>query len=172
MKAANHNLITSLMKNSIDGGIIGLQYADDTILFSENDLDKARHFKWLLACFKNLYGMKINYEKSDVMAIGLSEECKQYTRHFYCKLGTFPFKYMGIPLHYAKLRRKDIQSVIDKIVKRIAGWKGKLLSYGGRLTLLKACLSSIPVYTMYVIKFPKWALQATNSQMPHFFWNN
>ena len=76
MKAANHNLTTSLMKNSIGGGIIGLQYADDTILFSENDLDKARHFKWLLACFKNLYSMKINYEKSDVMAIGLSEECK------------------------------------------------------------------------------------------------
>ena len=60
MKAANHNLITSLMKNSIDGGIIGLQYADDTILFLENDLDKARHFKWSLACFENLSCMKIN----------------------------------------------------------------------------------------------------------------
>ena len=62
--------------------------------------------------------------------------------------------------------------MVDKIVKRIADWKGRLLSYGGRLTLLKSCLASIPVYLMSVIKFPKWAIEAINSQMAHFFWNN
>jgi hypothetical protein len=47
-----------------------------------------------------------------------------------------------------------------------------LLSYGTRLTLLKACLASIPIYLMSIIKFPKWAVKAINSQMANFFWND
>ena len=39
--------------------------------------------------------------------------------------GSFPIKYLGIPLHYDKLRREDIQPLIDKIMKRIAGWRGE-----------------------------------------------
>jgi len=70
------------------------------------------------------------------------------------------------------LRREDLQPVVNKIIKRVAGWKGRLLSYGGRLTLLKSCLASILIYMMSVIKFPKWAIEAINSQMAHFFWNN
>ena len=62
--------------------------------------------------------------------------------------------------------------MVYKIIKRVAGWKGRLLSYGGRLALLKSCLASILIYMMSVIKFPKWAIEAINSQMAHFFWNN
>jgi len=62
--------------------------------------------------------------------------------------------------------------VVDKVIKRIAGWKGRLLSYGGRLTLLNSYLASIPIYLMSIIKFPKWDIKLINSQMSHFFWDN
>ena len=58
------------------------------------------------------------------------------------------------------------------MIKRIAGWKGRLLSYGGRLTLLNSCLASIPIYLMSIIKFPKWDIKLFNSRMSHFFWDN
>jgi hypothetical protein len=45
-------------------------------------------------------------------------------------------------------------------------------TYGGRLTLLKSCLASIPTYLMSIIKFSKWAFELINSQMAHFLWNN
>jgi hypothetical protein len=77
-----------------------------------------------------------------------------------------------VPLHYTNLRKKDLQPIIDKIIKRIAGWKGRLISYAGRLTLLKACLVSVPIYLMSIIEFPKWAIAMINSQMAHFLWNN
>ena len=101
--------------------------------------------------------------------LGLDEERSiQYARLFCCKVDSFPFTYLGVPLHHSKLRRVDIQPVVDKVIKRIAGWKGKLLSYGGKLTLLKSCLTSIPTYLMSIIKFPKWAIESINSQMAHF----
>jgi len=58
------------------------------------------------------------------------------------------------------------------MIKRVAGWKGKLLSSAGKLTLLKSCLSSIPIYLLSVIKFPKWAVESINSQMANFLWHD
>lgn len=51
-------------------------------------------------------------------------------------------------------------------------WRGRLLSYAARLTLLRACLASIPIYLLSVIKFPRWAIDLINSHMNHFLWNN
>ena len=140
MKAAKQNLITGLLPQVIDGGIISLQYADDTLLFLENNLEKASTLKWWLVCFKQMSGMKINYDKSDHLTIGLEEDdANCFAKIFCCKKSDFPIKYLGVPLHFTKLRKQDLQPVIDKIIKRIAGWKGRLMSYAGRLTLLKAC---------------------------------
>jgi len=117
--------------------------------------------------------LKINYDKSDLLTIGLlEEEENDMAKIFCCKKGEFPLKYLGVPLHHSKLRKDDIQPIVDKVVKRIAGWKGKLLSYGGRLVLLKSCLASIPIYLLSIIKFPIWAIEMINSQMAHFFWDN
>ena len=58
------------------------------------------------------------------------------------------------------------------MIKRVAGWKGKLLSSAGKLTLLKSCLSSIPIYLLSVIKFPKWAVESINSQIANFLWHD
>ena len=118
-------------------------------------------------------GMKINYDKSEMIPMNLEdyeEKCMQETLG--CPVGAFPIKYLGIPLHYEKLRREDVQPMIDKIVRRIAGWRGKLLSLAGRIVLIKTCLASIPVYLMSFFKFPKWALDIINSHMANCLWDD
>jgi hypothetical protein len=170
---AHKGYLTDLMNNLYPEGVINLQYVDDNLLFKDNDVQGACHLKWLMACFEHLSRMRINYHKSDMIAINLEEgETIQFAKIFCCKLGSFPFKYLGIPLHHDKLKREDIQPVVDKIINRIPGWKGRLLSYSARMTLLKACLASIPIYLMYVIKFPKWAIEIINSHLANFFWHD
>lgn len=51
VKAARQDLISGLMPDAFPGGIVSLQYADDTLLFLDNDLQKAKNFKWILSCF-------------------------------------------------------------------------------------------------------------------------
>ena len=58
------------------------------------------------------------------------------------------------------------------MIKRIVGWRGRLLSYAGRLTLLRVCLASIPIYLLSVIKFPRWTIDMINFHMGHFLWDN
>jgi len=148
MKAARQNLISGLLPQVMGGGVVSLQYADDTLLFLEDDIEKAQTLKWLLVCFEKMSGMKINYDKSDLLTIGLSpDSANNYAKVFCCKLSDFPIKYLGVPLHFTKLRRVDLQPVIDKIIKRIAGWRGRLLSYAGRLIL---AIKSMPCKYSYI----------------------
>jgi hypothetical protein len=55
MRAARVNLISGLLPQIEPGGIISLQYVDDTLLFLENNLDKATNLKWLLVCFEQFW---------------------------------------------------------------------------------------------------------------------
>jgi hypothetical protein len=113
-------------------------------LFLEPNIHMARILKWILTCFENLSGLKINYHKSDLFTINLSEAYAKFAQVFCCNLGSFPFRYLGVPLHFAKLRKENLQPIIDHIIMKISGWQGKLISYEGKLILIKACLASNP----------------------------
>lgn len=65
-----------------------------------------------------------------------------------------PITYLGIPLHWKKLTFNDWLPLVHKIEKKIDSWKGKLLSIGGRLTLIKSVLSAIPLYWLSIFKMP------------------
>jgi hypothetical protein len=173
-KAVDAGLIKGLGSDLVDNGVISLQYADDTILFVEKNETYTQNLKWILTCFELMSGMRINYHKSELVPINISEaeEVQIYANVFGCPVGAFPIKYLGIPLHYTKLRREDIQPLIDKIGKRIAGWRGKLLTQAGRMVLIKTCLASIPVYLLTFIKFPRWAINLINSHMTNCFWDD
>ena len=127
----------------------------------------------VLSGFEMISGMRINYSKSELIPVNIdATEVGEFLDILECTKGSFPIKYLGIPLHYDKLRREDVQPLIDKIMKRIAGWKGKLLSYKGRIILIQACLDSIPVYLLSFFKFPKWAIELINAQMANCLWND
>jgi hypothetical protein len=47
-----------------------------------------------------------------------------------------------------KLNNKDRKVIEDRIKKRLSGWKGKMLTVGGRLVLINSVLSSLPMFMM------------------------
>ena len=47
---------------------------------------------------------------------------------------------------YDNLTWEDIEPLVDKVLKKIACWRGKLLSLAARAMLIKSCVASIPVY--------------------------
>jgi hypothetical protein len=173
IQAAAKNHITGLMHNMVNTGIISMQYADDTLLFLKNDVSSAINLKWLLSCFEQMSGMRINFHKCDLIAINVDDESAQnVSQTLSCGLGKFPLKYLGVPLHYKKLRKEDLQPVVDKILKKAGGWRGRLLNHAAKLELVRSVLASIPLYLLSVIKFPKWAITLINSHMGHCLWDN
>ena len=43
--------VMGVVNHLVDGGLSILQYADDTILFMDHDLEKARNLKLILSAF-------------------------------------------------------------------------------------------------------------------------
>jgi hypothetical protein len=122
IKAANNKLISGMFRSFCPSGIISMQYADDTLLFLESKMENVQNLKWLLSCFEQLSGMRINFHKCDLVPINVEcEEAQLFSQTLSCKLGKFPMNYLGAPLHYKKLRKEDLQPVVDKVIKKGGG---------------------------------------------------
>jgi len=61
---------------------------------------------------------------------------------------------------------------MDKILKKVASWRGRLLSSAARVVLVKTCLASIPIYLLSFLKFPKWAIKLIKKQMDNCLWDD
>uniref|UniRef100_A0A2N9F9F3 Reverse transcriptase domain-containing protein n=1 Tax=Fagus sylvatica TaxID=28930 RepID=A0A2N9F9F3_FAGSY len=71
-----------------------------------------------------------------------------------CRVSALPLMYLGLPLR-ATFKKKTIwNAVVEKVEKRLAGWKRIYLSKGGRLTLIKSTLSSLPSYYLSLFPLP------------------
>lgn len=90
--------------------------------------------------FSKSPGMVVNKSKCSVYCGGVSEEMESETRRItgFCK-GTPPLKYLGVHLDDKKLTVSTCLPLIEKIVSRIKHRSGTLLSYAGRVQLIKEC---------------------------------
>jgi hypothetical protein len=74
MKATSKKYISGFMSTVCPEGVLSLQYTDDTLLFHKHNYVDAIHLKWIMVCFEQLSGLKINYEKSDMVPINLDDD--------------------------------------------------------------------------------------------------
>lgn len=59
---------------------------------------------------------------------------------------------------------------MTKWKKKLASWKGNLLSLGGRLTLLKASLANLPLYYLSIFPIPKGVTEKIVRIQRQFLW--
>lgn len=65
--AQANQLITGLAEEYVEHGVVVLQYADDAILCLKDEEAVARNTKLLLYLFEGMSGLKINFDKSEVV---------------------------------------------------------------------------------------------------------
>ena len=69
-RAKNDGQIKGVIPHLLEDGLSILQYADDTIIFMDQDLEQAKNMKLLLSVFEQLSGLKINFHKSEIFCYG------------------------------------------------------------------------------------------------------
>ncbi|KAF0907573.1 hypothetical protein E2562_018380 [Oryza meyeriana var. granulata] len=116
-------------------------------------------------------GLATNIQKSHVAAIRCGNiDLEDTLEEVSAVWSYFPIKYIGLPLVLGRMRKVDIQRVFDKIVRRIASWRGKNMGPTGRTTLVKSVLTAQPIYLLTVLKITKEALEQIDKQWRRFFW--
>jgi hypothetical protein len=114
--------------------------------------------------------LKINFHKSNFFCFGKAgEEEDNYRTIFGYEVGSLPFKYLGIPIHYRTLLNKEWKPIEDRFEKKHVSWLGKLLSYGDRLVLINSVLTSLPMFLLSSFAIPIGVRKMLDFYRSHFF---
>ncbi|XP_059302171.1 uncharacterized protein LOC132054125 [Lycium ferocissimum] len=84
----------------------------------------------------------------------------------------FPFIYLGCPIYIGRKLIATFNDSVTKVVRKISGWQGKLLSVGGKAILIKHVLQYQPIYLLAVLKPPNEIFLQIERYMTRFFWGS
>ena len=141
--------------NSVGVRISHLLFADDTILFCDTSREQLLSIRLVLSCFQVFTGLKINVGKSEIVPIEEVNNLDALANILQCRVGSLPMKYLGMPLGSSFKTTSIWNPILEKMEKKLSGWKRLYLSKGGKFMLLKSTLSSLPTYFLSLFTIPK-----------------
>lgn len=146
------------------------QFVDDTFFMGKSEVKEARNLKQAINLYSSASGQLVKWNKSVVYFLN-TPILRQHkiAKILGCSIGSLPSSYLGLPLG---LKAPDSfwEDLINKFSKKLASWKGNLLSQAGKLTLLKASLQSIPTYALSLFKIPSKYAEAIDKIQRNFLW--
>lgn len=122
--------------------------------------------------FEETNGLVTNLTKTKVLPIPCNDiDLEDIHSTFLVRVATFPGRYLGLPLHFRRLRKVVLQPLIDKIAGRLPGWKRKNLISLEELHLpnLYSCHHHLPSHHPLP---PKWLCNRINRIIRGFIWVN
>ncbi|KAK1646616.1 hypothetical protein QYE76_064421 [Lolium multiflorum] len=87
-----------------------------------------------------------------------------------CPLAPFPVKYLGIPLSTRWLTAASFQPLVDRLAHKLPTWRASMMPRAGRLALIRAVLTAIPLHQLMVLSLNKKTLKWVNKILRRFLW--
>ena len=172
-RAVEGNFISGCRLRNSEGGelvISHLLYADDTIVFCEANSEQLMCLSWTLMWFEAFSGLKINLNKSEIIPLGRVDNVESLAVELGCRVGVLPTMYLGLPLGAPQRALGVWDSVEERFRKRLSSWKRQYISKGGRLTLIRSTLSSLPIYFLSLFRMPKRVCARLEKIQRDFLW--
>ena len=86
--------------------------------------------------------------------MGEVDEADEMAAKLGCRVGQLPATYLGLPLGAPNKATSVWDGVEERMRRRLALWKRQYISKGGRTTLIKSTMASIPLYQMSLFRMP------------------
>ncbi|XP_062075488.1 uncharacterized protein LOC133779554 [Humulus lupulus] len=103
--------------------LVCLCFADDLVLFCKGASSSVKIIKECFTSFSLASGLTANMAKSQVYGGGLTEEdSKNIVTRLQFAEGSFPLKYLGVPLRPTKWKAGDCALIIKKIHPKLHSW--------------------------------------------------
>ncbi|RVW33526.1 Vesicle-associated membrane protein 727 [Vitis vinifera] len=178
--------LSSLINRAVRGGFlsgcriggregVGIQvthllFADDTLVFCDDSQEQLAFLSWLLMWFEATSGLRINLNKSEILLVGCVVNAELLEAELGCKVGSLPSTYLGLPLGALHKSVKVWDGVEERMRKKLALWKRQFISKGGRLTLIRSTLASMPTYLMSLLRMPRVVKLRLEKIQRDFLW--
>ena len=181
MEALSRMLVAATVGGQFSGFSVGnasgslmtvshLLFADDTLVFCDADSNHIAALRGILSRFEEMSGLKINLGKSELVPVGDVPDLHELVEILGCRESALPLKYLGLPLG-ASFKDKTIWNpILEKMERRLVGWKRLYLSKGGKVTLIKSTLSSLPTYFLSLFPIPVKVAKRMEVLQRDFLW--
>jgi hypothetical protein len=147
-----------------------VQYADDTIIMLPAEVEQLQVLKEVLAEYTAFTGLKVNYHKSSLIPINISQlESEALSAQIQCNIASMPFPYLGIPMGTTKPTIRDLSPLTDRIERRLTA-SASFLSYGDRLILVNSVLSSMPIHYLSTLDIPDGVIDVIDRARRNCLW--
>ncbi|XP_063935611.1 uncharacterized protein LOC135147087 [Daucus carota subsp. sativus] len=169
--AHSNGLFEGVAINGCSDRVTHLQFADDVILFLNNNSLSVKGIKATLQVFELISGLQINYRKSKLYGFKENLELLQsWSDWLGCSISSDPLSYLGAPIGQSPKRTIFWRPLEHKIASKLQRWNASNVSMAGRLVLLQSVLDSSPVYWFSLFKMPQTTIQYIDKQRRHFLW--
>ncbi|GMP50653.1 hypothetical protein CsSME_00017186 [Camellia sinensis var. sinensis] len=171
-RAVAEGLLEGFSVGSLGRGVVGvshLLYADDALVFCEPRAEQLGYLRCVLLCFETVSGLRVNLSKSELIPVGEVDRVPMLAAILGCKVSALPVSYLGLPLGATFKSQGVWNGVVERVQRRLAGWKKQYLSKGGRFTLIQSVLSSIPTYFMSVQKLQRDFLWRSGGEVFRYY---
>ncbi|XP_019418611.1 PREDICTED: uncharacterized protein LOC109329402 [Lupinus angustifolius] len=147
-------------------------YADDILLFCKGKKAELCELKKLLKDYAEASGQHVNNSKCKFYTASSSpRKMASLTSYLGFSVGSLPVLYLGIPLFKGRPKKIHLQPIADKILAKLATWKGSTLSIMGRVELVRSIIQSMLVYSFKIYKWPENLLKMVDKGMRNFIWS-
>ena len=145
---------------------------DNYIIFCREAMEECKHVTSMLDVYEKESGQKLNREKTSLFSSkNTKEDIHKFMKdNFGAQIVKQHEKYLGLPLVVGRGKKKAFNHIKDQVGRKIAGWKGKLLSNTSREILIKAVTQATTTYTMNCFKLPDSLCLEINSMVGGFWW--
>ena len=149
-----------------------LFFADDSLIFCKASLDECDALQKALRVYEEASGQELNRAKTSLFFSSntpttIKEEIKG---RFGAQVIKQHEKDLGLPSLVGRNKRNSFNDIKEKVGKKLAGWKEKMLSKAGKEVLIKAVAQAIPTYTMSCFKIPDSLCDDLTSMIKNFWW--
>nr|GEW13194.1 RNA-directed DNA polymerase, eukaryota [Tanacetum cinerariifolium] len=145
-------------------------YADDAVFIGQWCESNITTLVHILECFHKGSGLRINMCKRKIMGVHVDGDMvKNAAKKLGCLVLKTPLSYLGSIVGGSMHRRQSWIDIVDKVKKRLSKWKLQSLSIGGRSTLVKAVLGTIPIFNFSIFKVSRGVLRELEGIRRQFF---
>ena len=120
--------------------------------------------------FEAMSGLRINLSKSEIISVGLVINVDELALELGCGVGSLPTSCLGLPLGTPHKATGVWDSVEERFRKRLASWKMQYISKGGRITLIRSTLSSLPIYYLSLFRMSQKISTRLERIQRQFLW--
>ena len=112
----------------------------------------------------------MNTSKTELFTSGVDQPESVAIASYVFTSGQFPIRYLGLPLMSRKLKISEYAPLMLKITSKLQSWTSKILSFAGRLQLLRTVIFGLVSFWLSAFILPKGCIKSIETLCSKFLW--